>query len=131
MLNIPICQRFTVLFAICQQVLCPERKTQTKPPFFSSDFFVLIRTLFSQHSFYLYVNIDNFQWLICFFRASGLTFFLSITFQPGLKYFYIIAIFFQLGIRVEISTRDENVHIISPLVEIGMENRKIEMHLTS
>ena len=60
---------------------------------------------------------------LCFWNASGLSFLLSsnyqfnsklLYFKPGGN-FHVIEIFFNSLYRVEVSTRDENVHIISPL----------------
>ena len=61
---------------------------------------------------------------ICFNRASGLAFLLSVNFlftrgyyiSTRVKIFHIIVIFFNSVYRVEISTRDENLPIISTLV---------------
>ena len=67
---------------------------------------------------------------ICFRCSSGLDFLLSLNFlftrdyyistrveivSTWVEIFHIIAIFFNSVYRVEISTRDENLHIISPL----------------
>ena len=67
--------------------------------------------------------------LICFWHASGLTFLLSLNYLFTRDYyvstwveiftirdeiFHIIAIFSYSVYRVEISTRDETLHIISP-----------------
>ena len=59
---------------------------------------------------------------ICFCRASGLAFLLSLNFLFTRGYyistrgeiFHIIAIFFNSIYRAEVSTRNENLHIISP-----------------
>ena len=69
---------------------------------------------------------------ICFCRAFGLAFLLSLNFlftrgyysstrveivSTQVEIFQIIAIFFNSVYQVEISNRDENLHIISPLVK--------------
>ena len=69
---------------------------------------------------------------ICFCRASGLAFLLSLNFlfirgyyistraeivSTRVETFHIIAIFFNSVYRVEISIRDENLHIISPVIK--------------
>ena len=61
--------------------------------------------------------------LICFCRVSGLAFLLSLNFQYNRGYyvsarveiFIQLQFFFKSVFRVEISTRDENLHIITPL----------------
>ena len=72
---------------------------------------------------------------ICFCRASSLAFLLSLNFlftwgyyistwaeivSTRVEIFHTIAIFFNLVYRVDIWTRDENLHIISPLDNNGI-----------
>ena len=60
---------------------------------------------------------------ICFCRASGLAFLVSLNFlftrgyhiSTRVEIFHITTIFFNAVYQVEISTQDENLHIISPL----------------
>ena len=59
---------------------------------------------------------------VCFCHAFGLAFLLSLNFlftwgyyiSTRVEIFHITAIFFNSVYRVEISTRDENLHIINP-----------------
>ena len=76
-------------------------------------------------------SITNFNFLltatifvlICFCHVFGLAFLLSLNFlfirgyyiSTRVEIFHITAIFFNSVCRVEISSRDENLHIINPL----------------
>ena len=84
--------------------------------------------MLKNYKFQLFVDCSH----ICFdffWHASGLAFLLSLNFLFTRDYytstrveifstrdeiFHIIAFFFNSVYRVEISTRDENLHIISP-----------------
>ena len=92
------------------------------------------------------LSITNFNYLltaaifalICFCHVFGLAFLLSLNFlftrgyyiSTRVEIFHINAIFFNSVYRVEISTRNENLHIISPFKYICdiKKQRKVGLH---
>ena len=100
--------------------------------------------MLKNYTFQLFVDFSHLCMFasICFCRASGLAFLLSLNFlftqgyyissrveivSTRVEIFHIVAIFFNLVYRVEISTRDENLHIISPLD--SYRNRYIDLQI--